>query len=223
MGNEAREMRRLFGGGNRSGSRERSGDRVSRHSSGWKELLKHLQTHESLRVLDIGPTSSTNINFVTGLGHSIYMSNLVEDAAKPDWMTVPGPGEAPVFDVSRFLAANFTFSGRTFDVVIFWDTLDYLPDSLVAPLLARIREAMPPGGLLLAFFHSKNNTTATPVDTGFYRYHLTAGDTVDKKLAGNHALRNIYNNRQIENLLQSFASFRFFLAKDNLREVIAVR
>jgi len=217
-------MRKLFGGGNGSGGgREGGGDRISRHSSGWKELLKHLQTHESLRVLDIGPTSSTNINFVTGLGHSIYMSNLVEDAAKPEWMTVAGPGEAPIFDVNRFLAANFNFSGRTFDVVILWDTLDYLPESLVAPLLAQLREAMPPGGLLLAFFHSKSNTTAAPVDTAFYRYHLTANDTVEKKMAGNHALRNIYNNRQIENLLQGFGSFRFFLAKDNLREVIAVR
>ena len=46
-----------------------------RHSSGWKEMLKNLQRRESLRILDIGPTSSGNINFVTGMGHSIYMSN----------------------------------------------------------------------------------------------------------------------------------------------------
>lgn len=217
-------MRKFFGGGDRSrGGRAGGGDRVTRHSSGWKELQKHLQTNESLRVLDIGPTSSTNINFVTGLGHSIYMSNLVEDAAKPEWMSTTVPGETPVFDVDRFLAANFNFEGRTFDVVIFWDTLDYLPGSLVTPLLAKLHQAMHPGGLLLAFFHSKTNTTAAPVDTAFYRYHLTADDTVEKKHAGNHPLKNIYNNRQIENLLQGFGSFRFFLAKDNLREVIAVR
>lgn len=215
-------MRNLFGGGRSGGDREGSGDRMSRHSSGWKELLKHLQTNESLRVLDIGPTSSTNINFITGLGHSIYMANLVEDAAKAEWMSAPAPGEAPIFDVERFLSTNLNFSGRTFDVVIFWDTLDYLPESLVGPLLARLQQAMRQGGLLLAFFHSKTNTTSAPVDTGFYRYHLTANDTVDMKPAGNYALRNIYNNRQIENLLQAFSSFRFFLAKDNLREVIAV-
>ena len=196
---------------------------MSRHSSGWKELLKHLQTNESLRVLDIGPTSSTNINFITGLGHSIYMANLVEDAAKPEWMSAPAPGEAPIFDVERFLGANLNFSGRTFDVVIFWDTLDYLPASLVAPLLAQLEQAMRPGGLLLAFFHSKSGSGSAPVDTAFYRYHLTDNDTVDMRPAGNYPVRNIYNNRQIENLLQAFGSFRFFLAKDNLREVIAVR
>ena len=215
-------MRNLFGGGRSGNDREGGGDRISRHSSGWKELLKHLQANDALRVLDIGPTSSTNINFITGLGHSIYMANLVEDAAKGEWMTAAAPGEAAIFDVERFLSANLNFSGRTFDVVIFWDTLDYLPETLVAPLLARLQQAMCRGGLLLAFFHSKSNAANAQIDTGFYRYHLTAYDTVDMKTAGNYPLRNIYNNRQIENLLQAFSSFRFFLAKDNLREVIAV-
>lgn len=196
---------------------------MSRHSSGWRELLKHLQTNESLRVLDIGPTSSTNINFITGLGHSIYMANLVEDASKPEWMSVAVPGEAPVFDVERFLKTNLNFSGRTFDVVIFWDTLDYLPESLVVPLLTQLQQAMRPGGLLLAFFHSKSATAATSADASFYRYHLTPDDTVDMKRAGSYPIRNIYNSRQIEKLLEAFASFRFFLAKDNMREVIAVR
>lgn len=61
------------------------------------------------------------------------------------------------------------------------------------------------------------------MDTAFYRYHLTGADMVDMRPAGDYPLRNIYNNRQIENLLQAFGSFRFFLAKDNLREVLAVR
>ena len=217
-------MRKFFGGGGRSAEERAAGEKRSRHSSGWKELLKHLQTNESLRVLDIGPTSSTNINFVTGLGHSIYMANLVEDAAKPEWMASPAPGDPPVFDVDRFLQSNMNFSGRTFDVVIFWDTLDYLPERLVAPLLGRLQEAMRPGGLLLAFFHSKNNAgSATNQDVAFYRYHLTAEDAVEMRLAGDYPLKNIYNNRQIENLLQAFGSYRFFLAKDNLREVLAVR
>ncbi len=68
-------MRKLFSGKENPGSSKGSNsDRVSRHSSGWKELLKHLREDESLRILDIGPTSSTNINFITGIGHSIYMA-----------------------------------------------------------------------------------------------------------------------------------------------------
>lgn len=213
-------MRNFFGGGDRSGSKSgASAARTPRHSSGWAELLKFLQSTEGLRVLDIGPTSSTNINFLTGLGHSIYMANLVEEASRPEWMVMPAPGETPVFDVARFLASNLNFSGRTFDVVIFWDTADFLPEALVAPLFARMYEAMQPGGRLLAFSHTK----ATGAEVGFFRYHLTATDMVEMQAGGGFPLLRVYNNRQIENLLKPFASFRFFLAKDNLREVLATR
>src|SRR5580692_5905984 len=125
-------MRDLFGGGDSTtSSRGDNAGRVPRHSSGWKELLKHLQGQESLRVLDIGPTSSTNINFITNLGHSIYMANLVEEAAKSEWMVAGDPGEPARFNVEGFLGTNLNFSGRIFDVVILWDTVDYLPETLV--------------------------------------------------------------------------------------------
>ncbi len=182
-------------------------------------MLKYLQSTESLRVLDIGPTSSTNINFITGLGHSIYMANLVEEARRPEWMNAAAAGEPPVFDVDRFLAANLNFSGRTFHVVIFWDTADYLPDVLVAPLFRRVYEAMEPGGRMLAFFHTK----ATGADTTTYRYHLTGSGVVEMQPGGKVPLLQVYNNRQVENLLGQYSGFRFFLAKDNLREVLASR
>ncbi len=212
-------MRSLFGGSDSTSStRGTDTSRVPRHSSGWKDLLKHLKTEESLRVLDIGPTSSTNINYITSLGHSIYMANLVEEAAKPEWL-IPGEGgEAAVFDVDGFLASNLNFSGRTFDVVILWDTADYLPEPLLVPVFSRIHQVMEPGGLMLAFFHA----TAGP-ENSFCRYHLTDTDVVEMQKAGNYPLLNVYSNRKIENMLKDFSTYRFFLAKDSLREVIITR
>jgi SAM-dependent methyltransferase len=212
-------MRSRFGSGE-STSNSRGGDagRMPRHSSGWNELMKHLRTQDSLRILDIGPTSSTNINYITSLGHSIYMANVVEEASKPEWLIAGEPGEPPRFDVDRFLENNLNFSGRVFDVVILWDTIDYLHESLVAPVLSRIHQVLQPGGLMLAFFHA----TVTP-DTFFCRYHLTDTDVVEMQRAGNYPLLNVYNNRKIENMLSEFSNYRFFLAKDSLREVIITR
>jgi hypothetical protein len=181
-------------------------------------LLKYLRSQESLRILDIGPTSSTNINYITSLGHSIYMANVVEEAAKPEWMVSVEPGEPPVFDVEHFLESNLNFSGRVFDVVILWDTADYLPEPLVAPVFSRIRDVLQPGGLMLAFFHANAAT-----DTAFCRYHLTDTEVVEIQRAGNYPLLHSYSNRAIENMLTGFASYRFFLAKDSLREVIVTR
>ena len=212
-------MRSLFGGSDSTSStRGTDTSRVPRHSSGWKDLLKQLKTEESLRVLDIGPTSSTNINYITSLGHSIYMANLVEEAAKPEWL-IPGEGgEAAGFDVDGFLASNLNFSGRTFDVVILWDTADYLPEPLLVPVFSRIHQVMEPGGLMLAFFHA-----TTGPENSFCRYHLTDTDVVEMQKAGNYPLLNVYSNRKIENMLKDFTTYRFFLAKDSLREVIITR
>lgn len=211
-------MRNPFGSHGTSGDRS-DAERTSRHSSGWVQLQKHLATSEGLRILDIGPTSAVNINYVTSLGHSIYMANLVDEAAKSEWLTRNDSGEGTEFDVDRFIAANLEFSGRSFDVVTFWDTADYLPAPLLAPVIDRIHDVMQPGGLLLGFFHSKANSG----ETRFSRYHLTATDSVEIQRAADHPLLNVYNNRQIEKLLHGFSGYRFFLAKDNLSEVLATR
>ena len=211
-------MRNLFNTDNPGGAKGTSAGRTPRHSSGWKELLKHLSAQESLRVLDIGPTSSTNINYITSLGHSIYMANLVEEAAKSEWI-LPAEGDGPPgFDVDGFLKSNLNFSGRMFDVVILWDTADYLPEALLAPVFARIHEVLQPGGLMLAFFHASPDA-----DASFNRYHLTDTDVIEMQRAGNYPLVNVYSNRKIENMLSEFSNYRFFLAKDSLREVIITR
>ncbi|MDE3105558.1 MAG: class I SAM-dependent methyltransferase [Acidobacteriota bacterium] len=213
-------MKSFFGGGDSSShARGNTTDRVPRHSSGWKELLAHLKSRESLRILDIGSTSSTNINYITSLGHSIYMANLVEEAAKPEWTLPASNGEPARFDVEGFVASALNFSGRVFDVVIFWDTADYLPEAVVPLVVDRIWQALQPGGLLLAFFHTKAEGT----DGQFSRYHLTDSDVVEMQRAGNFPVLQTYNNRQVEKMLKEFSNFKFFLAKDNLREVIATR
>jgi hypothetical protein len=212
-------MRSLFGSSNNPATtRGPDASRVNRHSSGWNELLKHLRVNDSLRILDIGPTSSSNINYITSLGHSIYMANVVEEASKPEWLLPAEDGEPAGFDVEGFLKANLNFAGRMFDVVILWDTADYLPESLLGPIFTRIHQVLQPGGLMLAFFH----TTSTP-ETTFCRYHLTDSDVVGMQRAGNYPLVQIYSNRKIENMLSEFSGYRFFLAKDSLREVIITR
>ncbi len=210
-------MRKFFGNSNAGTSHTGQVERVARHSSGWKELLKHLRQAEGLRILDIGPTSSSNINYITGLGHSIYMANLVDEAAKAEWLVPGGTDEPARFDVEGFLKANLNFSGRAFDVVILWDTADYLPAELVTAVFKRIHDVMVPGGHMLAFFHVK------PGEGVLYRYHLTDTENVEMQKSGDFEQLHTYHNRQIENMLSEFASYRFFLAKDNLREVIVTR
>lgn len=213
----------FFGGKEKTSSGTGPAGRVPRNSSGWGKLLERMRGDEPLRVLDVGPTSSGNINLITSLGHSIYLANPVEDAARKEWTTTQADGSADVFDVERFLEQHLSFSGRGFDIVLLWDTADYLPEALVAPLLRRLHSVMEPNGQMLALFHSARAGDASAPKAEFSRYHLTDTSKVEVQRAGDYPLISAFTNRQIEKLLEEFKSFTFFLSKDNVREVLITR
>jgi len=220
-------LRKLFGKTNavdaRSGSPTiLSGPRVPRHSSAWAAMHKHLQQEPNLRILDIGPTSPSNINFLTGLGHSVYMADIVHEAMKPEWLKVVKEGdgsEVEQFDTEAFLEHNLEFSGRLFDVVLLWTTLDYLPDAMIGPVIDRFRASLLPGGRILALFHTKK----VGEDTAYCRYHLTASDNVEVQESERFPVQRVYTNRSIEKLFSDYSNCKFFLAKDNVYEVIISR
>ncbi len=197
-----------------------SGPRIPRHSSAWAALRKYLAAEPNLRVLDVGPTSSANVNFLTQAGHGIWMADLASDALRGSWeLPSSEPGEPAGFDTDTFFAQNLDFGGREFDVVLLWTALDYIPEPLVKPLLHELHRAMRPGGRLLAIFHTKT----TGPNTEYYRYHLTDSDSVEMQETEKFPVRRVYTNRNIEKLFSEFSNTRFFLAKDNLSEVIITR
>jgi hypothetical protein len=196
-----------------------TGPRISRHSSGWANLKKQLLTESGLLILDIGPTSPTNINLLTNAGHSVYMADLVPDAQRAEWMKKPEDGGDPVFDVERFLEHNLNFSGREFDAVLLWATLDYLPEALVQPAVDRLRSSMKPGGKVLALFHNKQ----TGDNVAYCRYHISETDSIDMQVSAPIPIRRSFSNRSIEKTFERFNGCKFFLAKDNLYEVIITR
>ncbi len=195
--------------------------RLPRLSTGWRDILRHLTATPELRVLDFGATSPTNINFLTGMGHSVYMANVVQDAARPEWRKPDAEDskDAMRFDVGGFVDANLNFSGREFDVVLLWDTADYLPPEVVPALFSKLHDVLKPGGHLLAFFHG----SATGPDAAFLRYQLSDSPDLQLLAAGSFPILGIYQNRQVEKFLSDYASTRFILGKDNTREVIATR
>ena len=201
------------------GSSAHSSVRPPRHSRGWIEVRSYREKTPSLRVLDFGTTSPSNINYLTSRGHSVYMANIVQDATRPEWIKPPAnPDSQPTFDADGFIAANLDFSGRDFDVILLWDTANYLPAELIPPLFARLRQVLRPDGRLLAFFHSRLDGP----ETQFARFQLGDPDELIALDSGSFPVRKIYQNRQIETFFEGYSSMRFFLGKDNVREVIAV-
>jgi hypothetical protein len=196
-----------------------TGPKVLRHSGGWVVLRKRLNAKTTLRVIDIGYISPSNVHYLTDLGHSVFVADLVHDACTGKWQTGIGEDGKPIWDVEGFLEQSLNFSGRMFDVVLLWATLDYLPEAFVAPVVARLFGAMNPDGMVLAFFH----TQIKGVESEYCRFHVTSGDDVEIQLAQKFPIQRAFSNRGIERLFAAWSGFRQFLAKDGVSEVIITR
>ncbi len=196
-----------------------TGPRVPRNSSGWATLRKRLQAEPGLRVIDVGYTSPTNINYLTSLGHSVFMADLVQDAVKGDWQKGTDDEGKPLYNVRKFLDTAFDFGGRIFDVVLLWTALDYLPEPFVVPVVEHLYTNMNPGGAVLSFFHMKT----TGEGTAYMRFHVTDGDQVEMQQGEAYPIQRAFTNRSIERLFAGWSGHRQFLAKDALSEVIMTR
>jgi hypothetical protein len=196
-----------------------TGPRVPRHSGAWAVLRKRLQAEPGLRIIDTGYTSPANINYLTSLGHSVFLADLVSDAYTGDWRSGTDEDGNPIWNVAGFLDHSLNFSGRTFDVVLLWTVLDFLPEPLVAPMVERLRAAMNPGGQVLAFFHTRTQGE----EEVRYRYHVTPGDDVDMQMTQQFPIQRAFTNRSIERLFTGWSGHRQFLAKDSVSEVIITR
>jgi len=182
-------------------------------------------------VLDVGPTSPANISFFTNMGQRTYGEDVLRASRDVQFQVASAEGSG-VVDVDKFLADNLTFEKESIDAVLLWDLPDYLDEGLVKPVVSRIHQVMKPGALMLAFFHTKD---AGP-DAPYQRYHIVSPDTIElqripaptngREQGGRHAhfrLQRVFNNRHIENLFHDFSSLKFFLGRDNIREVLVIR
>jgi hypothetical protein len=196
-----------------------SGPRVPRHSGGWSVVRKRLLAEPGLRIIDVGYTSPSNINYLTELGQSVYLADLVPDACNGSWIKGEDEDGKPIWDVEGFLDQTMNFHGRMFDVVLLWTTLDYLPEAFVAPVVAHFHTYMNPGGQVLAFCHTRTKGE----ETVFCRFHLTPTDNVEVQLAQPFPIQRAFTNRSIEKLFSGWSGHRQFLAKDSVSEVIMTR
>jgi SAM-dependent methyltransferase len=211
--------------------------RLTRRSSGLAELARSLASEDPLCVLDLGSTSPNNIRYMTERGHKIYSEDLLVASTDPALATKDEQGNV-ILDSKKFLADNLVYPAAQFDVVLCWNLADYLDESLVKPVVGRLWSVLKPQGMLLAFFHTKE---AGP-DAPCYRYHIVGKDTLEMQhiaarrevrkgptgvahtaVGSGFRLQRVFNNRHIENLFRDFASIKFFLARDNVREVLVVR
>ncbi len=171
-------------------------------------------------MLDFAGASQANIGFITDLGHRLYSEDVLrvlDDTFGRDGDFYERQAEPE--RAEHFLRQSVDFEPDSFDGALVWDTLQLLSPGLLQMVVDRLYEVMRPESYLLAFFNADEKAAALPV----YSYRISDAKTLLLTPRGEKRPAQFFNNRSIEKLFRNFSSIKFFLTRDNLREVIVRR
>lgn len=187
-----------------------------RSSRGLDQFFFNLRDMVGLSVLDCGGACEENINFLIDQGHKVYTEDLVRSLDE----VFRDPSEQTNPDrVATFLAQNLRYPEAQFDGVLLWDSLQFMNPSLSAAVVDRLASVARPGACMLAFFPSSERATEAPS----YTFRIADSKNVSVAERGVRPTGQMFNNRSLERLFGQFESVKFFLTKENLREVIIRR
>jgi len=170
-----------------------------------------------LSVLDCAGASQDNIDFLINLGHKVYTQDLMRSINEA-FGAEPGE-QANASRIEFFLRQNFDYPPETFDGALLWDALQFMSPALLNATVERIYDIMRPNSFLLSFFTSMERATEVPS----YSFRIADNKTIVVTDRGMRSAGQIFNNRNLEKLFGRFSSVKFFLTRDNLREVIVKR
>lgn len=172
-----------------------------------------------LQILDFGPANQANIDFVISRGHRLYAEDFL--LSVESWFT-PAELEArqlPAARIEGFFGQSLDFPDHSVGGAMVWDNLQFLPAPLLQPVVERLFRVMAPDANLLALFLPENGPPAASPS------HCRIVDDRTLLLRPRPFRRSVVplSNRTIERIFQRFRSIRFFLSKDNFREILVRR
>jgi SAM-dependent methyltransferase len=192
----------------------------TRQSHGLDQFCSSLEERPGMAILDFAAASQATIGFITDYGHRLYSDDFIHQL--DDCFGRQGDffeNQANPLLTARFLDMALDFDDASFDGALVWDSLQFLASPLLQTVVSRLHRVLKPGAGLLAMFHAEERVEEMQT----FSYRIQDHRTV---LLGSRSRRRpaqIFNNRNLEKLFQDFASVKFFLTRDHLREVIVKR
>jgi hypothetical protein len=184
------------------------------------QFFSSIRDRSGLSILDLAGASQANITFITELGHRLYSDDILRTLSTSFGMDDQFLlRQAEPERAEYFLKQSLDFLDDTFDGALVWDTLQFLAPPLLQLTVDRLYRVLRPGAYMLSFFSADEKAKVIPVNS----YRIQDSKTLQLAARGETRPAQFFNNRAIERLFQSFQSVKFFLTRDNQREVIARR
>jgi ubiquinone/menaquinone biosynthesis C-methylase UbiE len=191
----------------------------TRNSSGLGQFCTFLETRPGMTVLDLAGANQATISFITNYGHRLYSDDLLKQLDERFGDRDFYENQLNPLKVADFLDEALNFPEDHFDGVLLWDALQYLSQPVLEAVVDRLWRMMRPGGAMLAFF----SATDSAIEVPSYAYRIADHRTIHLQPRGSRRPAQNFNSRTIERMFERFASVKFFLARDQMREVIVRR
>ena len=185
-----------------------------------EQFLGSVRGQSGLSILDLTGLCQSNVDIISGMGHRIYSDDflrILDDCFGPPGDFYENQADAGRLD--KFLAQCLTYDDWMFDGALIWDSLEFLSPELLEMTVDHLFGLLKPSSYLMATFHTESRNCMVPSFT----YRMEGNRTLRLKPKGERAVAKILQNRDIERLFQRFNNVKFFLTRDNLREVIVRR
>ena len=190
-----------------------------RQSPALQQFVRSLDTNRDLRLLDLGGANAANIQFMTQLGTRLYSEDFF--ATLEDCF-----GDGDYYEnqrdpsrVDSFLIQTFSEQRGPFDGALVWDCLQFLRPSLLDKTIDHLHRILEPGAHLLAYFYADDRAASIPQ----FHFKINDENSLLMEQRGDMPPGQTFSNRNIERLFEDFASTKFFLSRDNIREVLVRR
>jgi hypothetical protein len=180
-------------------------------SQALKELLGSLRPGSRHTVLDLGPSVSANVKFLSALPCRVRIADLVRAlAAEPIESRRP---EAMGALLERLLPLA---PGERFDALLAWDVFDYMRPDQVSSLMARLAPACRPEALALVLVSTGRTIPATPLRHRILDRENLAADGPREPVRASPR----YGQADLQRMMPGFSVRRSFLLRSGIQEYL---
>ncbi|MBI3207431.1 MAG: hypothetical protein HYZ37_00840 [Candidatus Solibacter usitatus] len=166
-------------------------------------------------VLDLGGANQANVSFLTNLGHGISPDNVLHYLDRI-WHN-------PELSASRrreeFFDHALNYHAASFNGALVWDTLEFLPEDLLDSFIKQLHILLNPGAPMLILFHGSERES----NIQSWTYRIASTSMLQLAPLEVRTRSRYYSNTAIERIFEGFRRVSFFLAHNQIREVLVIR
>jgi hypothetical protein len=171
-------------------------------------------------LLDLAGANQANISFITEMGFRLYSDDTMRVL---ETAFGRGPGslenQSDPDRVDRFMAATLDYADNQFCGALLWDVLQFLAPPLLQDAVDQLYRILMPGAYMFAIFHANERSP----EVSLYSYRIADAKSLVLSARNETRPANYFKTSAIEKLFARFDYVKFFLTRDNLREIIVRR